>query len=412
MNAMIYIRGNRADFDGWRDAHGATGWGYDDVLPYFMRAEGNTRLGGPFHGQDGPLHVEDRRYTHELTTRWVDAAVAAGLKPTDDFNGAEQEGAGLYQVTCKKGRRWSVADAYLEPALAPAQPHGPHRRLRDPRIVVEGGRAVGVAYAARGREHTAHAGRRGGPLRRRGQLAAAADAVGHRARPPTCASTASTSSPTSPGVGQNLHDHPAVPLLWHTKDTTDVAEFNTLAARPAGRPGRGPLTQQRRRGRCLLAHPRRPRGARHAGPRRADRLLRQRAARADHAARSPRPSTLVSVPAAATLRLRSADPRWQPDIDPALLRRPGRPRRHDRRVRTHARDRATRARSRATSTAPVPAGAGRRPTEDLVEHRRGPDPDALPPGRHLRDGHRRARRRRPRAAGARRRGPARRRRLA
>ena len=58
---MIYIRGNRADYDGWRDAHGAVGWGYDDVLPYFVRAEGNTRLGAPYHGQDGPLHVEDRR---------------------------------------------------------------------------------------------------------------------------------------------------------------------------------------------------------------------------------------------------------------------------------------------------------------------------------------------------------------
>ena len=94
MNAMIYIRGNAADYDAWRDEYGATGWGYEDVLPYFVRAEGNTRLGAPYHGQDGPLHVEDRRYTHELTDLWVESAVSAGLKPTDDFNGAEQEGAG------------------------------------------------------------------------------------------------------------------------------------------------------------------------------------------------------------------------------------------------------------------------------------------------------------------------------
>src|SRR5436190_1687207 len=98
MNAMIYIRGNRADYDGWRDAHGAVGWGYDDVLPYFVRAEGNTRLGAPYHGQDGPLHVEDRRYNHPLTHAWLDSAVQAGFARTDDFNGAEQEGAGLYQV--------------------------------------------------------------------------------------------------------------------------------------------------------------------------------------------------------------------------------------------------------------------------------------------------------------------------
>lgn len=69
MNAMIYIRGNRVDYDTWRDAHGATGWGYDDVLPYFKRAEHNARLGNRFHGQDGPLYVEDRRWNHELNER-------------------------------------------------------------------------------------------------------------------------------------------------------------------------------------------------------------------------------------------------------------------------------------------------------------------------------------------------------
>ena len=72
--------------------------------------------GSPFHGQDGPLHVEDRSYTHELTDLWVESAVSAGHKRNDDFNGAEQEGAGLYQVTCRKGRRWHVGKAYLDPA--------------------------------------------------------------------------------------------------------------------------------------------------------------------------------------------------------------------------------------------------------------------------------------------------------
>jgi len=86
MNAMIYIRGNRADYDEWRDVYGATGWGYDDVLPYFKKAEGNTRLGDPYHGTDGPLHVEDRRYTHELSHAFVESAVAAGFRRNDDFN--------------------------------------------------------------------------------------------------------------------------------------------------------------------------------------------------------------------------------------------------------------------------------------------------------------------------------------
>jgi choline dehydrogenase-like flavoprotein len=87
MNAMVYIRGNPTDFDGWRDTHGATGWGYRDVLPYFVRAEGNTRLGGPLHGTDGPLRVEDLVYRHELTPAWVESATEWGLKPNDDFNG-------------------------------------------------------------------------------------------------------------------------------------------------------------------------------------------------------------------------------------------------------------------------------------------------------------------------------------
>src|SRR5947208_3922636 len=116
MNAMVYIRGNAADYNGWRDDHGADGWGYDDVLPYFKRAERNGRLRNEFHGAKGPLHVEDRRFTHELSQAWVNAAVSHGIKPNDDFNGAEQEGAGLYQVTCRKGRRCSTADAYLRPA--------------------------------------------------------------------------------------------------------------------------------------------------------------------------------------------------------------------------------------------------------------------------------------------------------
>src|SRR5690606_10268750 len=77
MNAMIYIRGNAADYDEWRDAYGASGWGYQDVLPYFIKAEANQRLAGPYHGTDGPLRVEDRRFTHELTEAFVDSAVAA-----------------------------------------------------------------------------------------------------------------------------------------------------------------------------------------------------------------------------------------------------------------------------------------------------------------------------------------------
>ena len=101
------------------------------MLPYFVRSEGNTRLGAPLHGRSGPLHVEDRVYTHELSHAFVDSAVSAGMKPTDDFNGAEQEGAGLYQVTCKKGRRWSTNDGLPQAGPVAAQPR-PSRRARSP----------------------------------------------------------------------------------------------------------------------------------------------------------------------------------------------------------------------------------------------------------------------------------------
>ncbi|MBE9372876.1 GMC family oxidoreductase N-terminal domain-containing protein [Saccharopolyspora sp. HNM0983] len=115
MNAMIYVRGNRADYDGWAKA-GATGWSYDELLPLFKRSEVNSRGAGKYHGGDGPLHVEDLRSPNPLSRMFVDAMVATGAARNDDFNGAEQEGAGLYQVTHHRGHRWTTADGYLIPA--------------------------------------------------------------------------------------------------------------------------------------------------------------------------------------------------------------------------------------------------------------------------------------------------------
>jgi choline dehydrogenase len=115
MNAMLYVRGVPADFDGWaRD--GAAGWSWSDVLPYFKRAEGNVRGGDALHGADGPLSVDDRRSENVVVEAWVDAALAAGFKLNRDFNGPVQEGVGYYQLTTRDGERCSAADAYLEPA--------------------------------------------------------------------------------------------------------------------------------------------------------------------------------------------------------------------------------------------------------------------------------------------------------
>ena len=117
INGMVYIRGNRLDYDTWADTYGCTGWSYADLLPYFCRAEDQQRGGSPFHGTGGPLRVEDLRYVHPLSRAWVAAATAAGLAVNDDFNAAAQDGAGFYQLTQRAGRRWSAANGYLRPAM-------------------------------------------------------------------------------------------------------------------------------------------------------------------------------------------------------------------------------------------------------------------------------------------------------
>ncbi|MFD3945498.1 GMC family oxidoreductase [Streptomyces sp. NPDC058579] len=142
INAMIYIRGNRADYDGWAAA-GATGWSYADVLPYFRRSEDNERGHDLYHGVGGPLTVSDGRSDHPLASAFVRAAEQAGHKGNDDFNGATQEGVGRYQVTQRGGLRCSAAVAYLHPAL-----DRPNLTVlssaRALRVVIEGGRATGV----------------------------------------------------------------------------------------------------------------------------------------------------------------------------------------------------------------------------------------------------------------------------
>jgi choline dehydrogenase len=315
MNAMIYIRGNRADYDSWRDQHGATGWGYDDVLPYFVRAEANTRLGAPYHGQDGPLHVEDRRYTHPLSQAWVDSAVATGFKPTDDFNGAEQEGAGLYQVTCHKGRRWSVDKAYLQPAAGRDNLTVRTGALVS-RVVVEGGRAVGVAYLQGTEQRVARVDREvvlsGGAVNSPQLLMLSGIGPAAHLRDVGVEVVLDL-----PGVGQNLHDHPAVPLVWHSRDTTDLAEHNNLLNfGRAKATGSGPLVSNVGESGAffksrddLVA----PDLQVHFAPTGFyDNGMHEPTTRKLTVA-----PTLVNVFSRGQVRLRSTDPRWHPEIDPA-----------------------------------------------------------------------------------------------
>src|SRR3984885_15419781 len=114
VNAMVYMRGQAADYDHWRQL-GNAGWSYADVLPFFKKAERNERLHDEFHGQDGPLNVAERPYTNPLSHAFVEAAQQAGIPFNPDFNGAVQLGCGLFQVTQKNGGRCSAAASYLHP---------------------------------------------------------------------------------------------------------------------------------------------------------------------------------------------------------------------------------------------------------------------------------------------------------
>ena len=144
INGLLYVRGQHEDYDRWRQ-RGNAGWGFDDVLPYFKKAENQCRGADPYHGADGPLPVSDWRHSDPLSSAFVRAAVETGIPFNPDFNGATQEGAGFFQTTTRKGRRASTAVAYLRPALR-------RRNLRVEtsalcqRVLFEGRRAVGVEY--------------------------------------------------------------------------------------------------------------------------------------------------------------------------------------------------------------------------------------------------------------------------
>ena len=155
INGLIYIRGQAEDFDHWRQL-GNTGWGSDDVLPYFRKAEGNERGADEWHGGDGPLGVSDLRDRHPLAAAYVEAAAECGYPRNDDFNGAAQEGAGFYQTTTRGGVRSSTAVAYLDPARGRANLTVVSQALAT-RILFEGRRAVGVEYTVGGETRTARA---------------------------------------------------------------------------------------------------------------------------------------------------------------------------------------------------------------------------------------------------------------
>jgi choline dehydrogenase len=146
INAMIYIRGNRADYDEWAEL-GCDGWSYQDVLPYFRRSEDNERGEDAFHGAGGPLSVSESRSMQPLVDRLIEAASQAGHERNPDFNGARQEGVGRFQLTQRNGLRWSTADAFLHPARERPNLEVITHALST-RILFEGDRTVGVEIFA------------------------------------------------------------------------------------------------------------------------------------------------------------------------------------------------------------------------------------------------------------------------
>jgi choline dehydrogenase len=146
INAMLYVGGNRLDYDSWRDDYGCRGWGYDDLLPYFLRSEDQARGADAFHAVGGPLRVEDPREPHAVAQAWIEAAIAAGIAENRDFNARVQDGAGmLLQLTQKAGRQWSAADAFLHPAAGRPNLTVCTGALAE-RIVIEHGAATGVQH--------------------------------------------------------------------------------------------------------------------------------------------------------------------------------------------------------------------------------------------------------------------------
>ncbi|MEY3124540.1 MAG: hypothetical protein RLZZ573_1060, partial [Pseudomonadota bacterium] len=204
INAMIYIRGQREDYDHWA-AQGNAGWSYDDVLPYFKRAEDNARGADAWHGAGGPLHVMDLTSPNRLGPVFVQAGQQAGHAHNPDFNGATQEGVGSYQVTHKAGERFSAAKGYLTPSLNRANLQVFTGALTT-RILLEHKRAVGVEFVHEGQTKQLRASREvllcAGALQSP-QILMLSGIGPHKHLVETGIATVHD----LPGVGRNLHDH-------------------------------------------------------------------------------------------------------------------------------------------------------------------------------------------------------------
>ena len=218
INGLLYIRGQHADYDGWRQL-GCDGWSWDDVRPYFLRAEHQERGDADgWHATGGPLNVSDVTQTHEVSDAVIEACVEAGIPRNNDVNGAEQEGAGYYQLTVKNGQRCSAAVAYLHPVMGRANLRVETNALTT-RVLFEGKRAVGIEYIQNGETKTARAASEvilaGGAINSPQLLQLSGVGPGDLLREKGVAVVADL-----PGVGENLQDHYVLANSYRLKPGT------------------------------------------------------------------------------------------------------------------------------------------------------------------------------------------------
>jgi choline dehydrogenase len=213
INGMVYIRGQAEDFDHWRQL-GNTGWSFDDVLPYFKRAEHQVRGADSFHGTGGPLSVSDVAQ-HPICEAFIASSMELGFPRNDDFNGARQDGVGYHQTTTRNGRRCSTAVGYLRPAMQRANLRVVTEALTE-KVLLEGRHAIGVSFRRDGRLCIARAAREvilcGGAVNSPQLLMLSG--IGPQ---PHLAEFGIPFAHHLPGVGQSLQDHYSAPIKLRCK---------------------------------------------------------------------------------------------------------------------------------------------------------------------------------------------------
>jgi len=225
INAMIYSRANRGDHDRWREL-GIEGWSYDDILPYYKKSEHNERWSNQYHRQGGEWNIADLRCVNPLTRKFVESARQAGIQLTEDFNGAQQEGVGCFQVMQKDGKRHSAAAAFLKPVLS--RPNltaktGAHVT----RLLFDKNKAIGVEFVQNGKTEQVHASREvllsGGAINSPQILMLSGIGPAEHLRQMDIPVTADL-----PGVGQNLQDHALIGVEYQCNQPISLYKADNL----------------------------------------------------------------------------------------------------------------------------------------------------------------------------------------